>query len=388
MKTNLLIIIVGLSVVVIFGGLYTVNVIQNIENQKAMEEWRELRTFVMSDLGKQKKCEEMGGSWNGDHCMITQETFDSNKLTCDSGPVLEDATCQSNGIKLVFEPVVESKKTSGTFYPRIHISIFPDTESTQYVDPDFVTIGPGSQVTWSNYDDVPVSLNSVDPDNAWSTTVIPPDGYDTVTFEETGIYEYKGNEGIHGFIIVMDDDDSTRHVRGVYFSDWYDLDELYGLGCNQQILSHLSIYSNLLDEEFNGKYVMEEIGLSDGVSVEKFNECVDFIYEKRTLLSESVVTDSLKISNTERDAKIAAGYKLYPGVGWAHPDDLGNQQPIYMDNPDNPGELSLDIDAMQQVQEILDYCGPPKYQGFAYGLEYSNGTHIIDNNTCEWRKIK
>ncbi|MFB5620809.1 MAG: hypothetical protein ACE5RC_06740, partial [Nitrosopumilus sp.] len=100
----------------------------------------------------------------------------------------------------------EPEKTSGTFYPRIHMSIFPNTESTQYVEPDFVTIGPGSQVTWSNYDDVPVSLNSVDPDNMWATSVIPPDGYDTVTFEETGIYEYKGNAGIHGFIIVMDDD--------------------------------------------------------------------------------------------------------------------------------------------------------------------------------------
>ncbi len=282
MKTNILIIIVGLSVVAIFGGLYAANVIQNMENQKLQEEWRELRASVMNDLGKQKKCEEIGGSWNTDHCLITQETFDSNKLTCDPGPVLEDSTCQSNGIKLVFESVVESKTTGVKFYPRIHISILPDTESTQYVDPDFVTIGPGSQVTWSNYDDVPVSINSVDPDDAWSTTVIPPDGYDTVTFEETGIYEYKGNEGIHGFIIVMDDDDPTRHVRGVYFSDWYDLDELYGLGCDQPILSHLSIYSNLLDEEFDGKYSMKDVGLADGVFTEKFNECVDFIFEKRT----------------------------------------------------------------------------------------------------------
>ena len=281
MKTRLLTIVTILTVVGIFAGLYFANMAKNMENQKTMEEWCELRESVISDLGKQKKCEEMGGAWNTDHCLITQETFDSNKLTCEPGTVLEDATCQSNGIKLVFEPSIESKKTSGTFYPRIHISIFPDTESTQYVDPDFVTIGPGSQVTWSNYDDVPVSINSVDPDNTWSTTVVPPDGYDTVTFEETGIYEYKGNEGIHGFIIVMDDDDSTRHVRDVYFSDWYDLDELYGLGCDQKILSHLSIYANLLDEEFDDKHVMEDIGLSDGISVEKLNECVDFIYEKR-----------------------------------------------------------------------------------------------------------
>ena len=117
MKIHLLIIIVGLSVVAIFGGLYTANVIQNIENQKAMEEWSELRTFVMSDLGKQKKCEEIGGSWNGDHCMITQETFDSNKLKCDPGPVLENGYCSRGGIKLILESTVEYEQ-GNTSHPK------------------------------------------------------------------------------------------------------------------------------------------------------------------------------------------------------------------------------------------------------------------------------
>ncbi len=56
---------------------------------------------------QQNTCEQIGGTWNSDYCMIKQETFDSNKLTCDPGPVFEDGICQSNGIKLVFEPVVE-----------------------------------------------------------------------------------------------------------------------------------------------------------------------------------------------------------------------------------------------------------------------------------------
>ena len=67
-----------------------------------------------------------------------------------------------------------------------------------------------------------------------------------------------------------------------YCGDWCDQNELYRLGCDQPIFAHLAKYSNLLDEEFNGKYAMEDIGLSDDASVEKFNECVDFIYEKRT----------------------------------------------------------------------------------------------------------
>ena len=111
MKTRVLIIIgVVLSVAVIVGGLYVANVIQNIENQKFQEEWRELRASVMSDLGKQKKCEEMGGSWDTDHCLITQETFDSNKLTCEPGPVLEDGICYGNGILLVNEPSPEPER--------------------------------------------------------------------------------------------------------------------------------------------------------------------------------------------------------------------------------------------------------------------------------------
>ncbi len=111
---------------------------------------------------------------------------------------------------------------------------------------------------------------------------------------------------------------------------------------------------------------------------------VDVDAKKHALVDFQIVD----YKNPERDAKLDAGYKLYPGVGWVPPDELENQQPLYRVNPDNPGELILDVDAMQQVQEILDYCGPPKYQGFAYGLEYSNGTHVIDNNSCEWRKIK
>ena len=64
--------------------------------------------------------------------------------------------------------------------------------------------------------------------------------------------------------------------------EWCDQNELYELGCNEPILIHLEKYSNLFDEEFDGVYGIEDIGLPDGVSQEKFEECVDIIYEKRT----------------------------------------------------------------------------------------------------------
>lgn len=78
-------------------------------------------------------------------------------------------------------------------------------------------------------------------------------------------------------------DDFSGWITGEdYCSEWCDQNELYSLGCDKPILQHLIKYSNLLDEEFDGVYGIEDIGLPDGISQEKFEECVDIIYEKRT----------------------------------------------------------------------------------------------------------
>ena len=65
-----------------------------------------------------------------------------------------------------------------------------------------------------------------------------------------------------------------------YCVDWCDQKELENLGCNQLILDHLFRHSTLLDEGFDGTYMINAIGLPDGVSKEKFEECVDIIFEK------------------------------------------------------------------------------------------------------------
>ena len=58
------------------------------------------------------------------------------------------------------------------------------------------------------------------------------------------------------------------------------------------------------------------------------------------------VTGSLSIPNAERDIKLAAGYKLYPGVGWVFPEDqLRQTEPVYRENP-STGKNVLDLDAM------------------------------------------
>ena len=85
-----------------------------------------------------------------------------------------------------------------------------------------------------------------------------------------------------------------------YCQEWCDNDELYQMGCDQPILAHITKYSNLLDEEFDGTYSLDWIGLPAGMSKEKLEECVDFIYEKRIgmeLTSGKLVTGSYELED-------------------------------------------------------------------------------------------
>ncbi len=101
--------------------------------------------------------------------------------------------------------LIDSEPEPSDFYPRYNVSIFHNAKTMgQYMTNDFITIGPYSHVTWSNYDDVSVTINSKGSDEKWSTDEILPQGYATVTFNKTGIYEYTGNYGLNGVIVVMD----------------------------------------------------------------------------------------------------------------------------------------------------------------------------------------
>ena len=81
---------------------------------------------------------------------------------------------------------------------------------------------------------------------------------------------------------MMEREDPPHWFTGEeYCQEWCDNDKLYQAGCNQLILSYLYRYSNLLDDEFDGIVYLEWMGLPDGVSVEKFDECFDYILETR-----------------------------------------------------------------------------------------------------------
>lgn len=90
---------------------------------------------------------------------------------------------------------------------------------------------------------------------------------------------------------------SARQTDEDYCSDWCDVEELYSIGCDKRILAHLAKYSNLLDEDYDGNYFINEIGLPDGISKEKFQECVDFIIEKRLPSSQDYFFSRINMTN-------------------------------------------------------------------------------------------
>jgi len=105
-------------------------------------------------------------------------------------------------------------------------------------------------------------------------------------------------------------------------------------------------------------------------------------YQNDTHSIDNLDCEWVTISNEERDVKLAAGYKLYPGVGWVAPSEQNTMEPIYRYHPET-GEKVLDLDAILKIQKVLDDCGARFYEP-DIKLVFTNSTHSIDNIDCEW----
>lgn len=170
------------------------------------------------------------------------------------------------------------------------------------LSPSEITIEVGKQVTWYNDDDASHWIDA--DDGSWSSGLIFPQSYFTMKFEKAGIYTYHGQPWITGTVIVTEKRNELEDMWITdedYCGDWCNQEELYRLGCDKPILSHLTRYSNLLDEEFNGTYMIDLIGLPDGVSQEKFEKCVDVIFEKRLPSSADYAFSKLNKTNACTD---------------------------------------------------------------------------------------
>ncbi len=83
--------------------------------------------------------------------------------------------------------------------------------------------------------------------------------------------------------IPFNPSDEKKEWEDTWEEQWQEKweDELYNNKCDKSILEHIAKYTNLFDEDFDGNYIFEDLGLEDGGSQEKFEKCFDFILEKR-----------------------------------------------------------------------------------------------------------
>lgn len=75
----------------------------------------------------------------------------------------------------------------------------------------------------------------------------------------------------------------------------FPLSDFESLGCDRSILEYIYKYTNLLDEEFDGTYLRNAVGLPEGVSEEEYEKCAGSIYEKRKSMSENMEFESFSI---------------------------------------------------------------------------------------------
>ena len=101
---------------------------------------------------------------------------------------------------------------------------------------------------------------------------------------EDVLSEIKKNKISDPICFVVDGSSPDNIGSGITMDTCITLKQFEDMGCTKLMLEHLLEYSNLLDYSLDGPVYLEWVGLPNGVSQEKFDECFDAILEKRNLL--------------------------------------------------------------------------------------------------------
>ncbi len=108
------------------------------------------------------------------------------------------------------------------------------------------------------------------------------------------------------------------------------------------MLEHLYQYSNLLDEEFDGTYFLEFIGLTEGMSQKKFDECFDNVSQFRLSLHLEKLLNFHHIEHLPENLVVTGGpaFEGDPGCGVViDVDDVTHWFKI--DSISNPQEMTV-----------------------------------------------
>lgn len=209
---------------------------------------------------------------------------------------------------------------------------------------------------------------------------------------------------------VTDRTRSDNIGSGVTMDACFTLKQFEEMGCTKPILEHLYKYSNLLDEESDGTWYMESIGLPEGISQEKFDDCFDAVLEKRPILNiqyddvEENMADQLRgvfgsCACQERTKSNPDTMErcTQPDISWknsTHYIDNNSCRWVSLEKyTDENNELNFTlrydkngiiIDDLQRIYDWCDYLGekPDWY------FDWNNQTHHIDSKNCEWIKTE
>ena len=117
---------------------------------------------------------------------------------------------------------------------------------------------------------------------------------------EDSLSEIKKNKISDPICFVIDRATSGETGSAVTVDDCFTLKQFEGMGCTKPMLEHLNRHSNILDFVTDGTYHLDFIGLPEGMSIEKFEECWDVILEKRHMIT-SKSKDGSKICPDGKD---------------------------------------------------------------------------------------
>jgi hypothetical protein len=145
---------------------------------------------------------------------------------------------------------------------------------------------------------------------------------------------------------VIDSATSGQTGSAVTMGSCYPLSVFEDMECTKPMLEHIYRYSNLLDDEFDGTYYLEWIGLPEGISPEKFDECFDNVSQFRLSLhlKKLLIQNQIEYS----DKLVMTGGPAYagdPGCGavldvdstihWFEIDSISDPQEmtVFSENP-------------------------------------------------------
>jgi len=154
---------------------------------------------------------------------------------------------------------------------------------------------------------------------------------------------------------------------------------LLEFGCSELAINYLMDSSNLLDEEFDGVYMQNFMGLPDGLSDEDFDKCLEIaIFIRENNVTRSADEQLQKVLDHCQKKELAEGELVI-----YYEDTI----PFYYYNTTHYiGTNSCQWHLLENHPDSDILC-IPGMEKWVSSEAIRNSTHIYDKSTCQWYRI-